>query len=338
MKALQIPEPGQARLVDVPEPVPQPGEARLRLRALGLCGSDLSIYAGRMPLVGYPRIIGHELAAEVLDVDGPQDRVAVGDLVTVEPYFPCGTCVACRRGRRNCCRSSQTLGVQRDGCAAEQFCLPVEKLHRPPAALEPAHLALAEPIGVGYHAARRAEVCSDDRVVILGAGPIGLAAMQSAKAFGARTAAVDLKPTALALAATLGADLTVEADADDALEQIAAFTDGDGADVVIEAVGATVTIERAIELASYAGRVVLIGYGAREVTVDPKSLVAKELDVRGSRNSLDDFPAVLEHLCEGTIRVGEMISRTVPLADAPSALADWAAQPEDVVKIVVTCD
>lgn len=338
MKACTITEPGTCVVLehDPQATVPGPGEVALRIDRVGFCGTDLSTYQGRNPLVSFPRIIGHEIAATVAAV-GPGVDVSVGAAVTVLPYTSCGRCNACRTGRTNCCRDNQTLGVQRDGAMRGDLIVPAATLIDG-TGLGPAELALIEPCAVGFHAAARAEVGPNDTVAVFGCGMIGLGAIAGAAARGARVIAVDLAEAKLAQAGHLGASDLVTAGDGDVVARIVRLTDGEGATVCIEAVGAPPTYVGAIEAAAFAGRVACIGYAKADLALPTQLIVKKELDVRGSRNATrQDFEAVVTAFRDGPLRAEDLVSRVVSIDDAPEALAAWSREPGGATRIHVDC-
>ncbi len=336
MQAFRIERPGETAFIEVPRPEPGPGEVLLRVERVGFCGSDLSSFRGSNPLVSYPRIPGHEIAATVVKVpDQAAGAPRVGTPVTVVPYTACGRCAACRRGRSNACQNNQTLGVQRDGAFAEFIAVPWEKVL--PAPLLASELALVEPLSVGAHAVARGRIAESDTVVVLGCGMIGLGAIAAA-ALGRRATviAVDLAPEKLALARAAGAREVIAAGSESVPDRVRALTGGHGPDVVIEAVGSVVTYQLAVQLAAFAGRVVYIGYGKEPVPYETKLFVQKELDILGARNATsEDFAQVVTMLREGRYPSGATITRTVPFAEAGRALAEWAADPSSTTKIQV---
>jgi 2-desacetyl-2-hydroxyethyl bacteriochlorophyllide A dehydrogenase len=336
MKALKVFEPYRAEIVDVPEPVIAKGEALLRPKALGLCGTDLAIFEGRNPLVTYPRVIGHELAAEVIDVDDPTGRVQVGHRIAVLPMFWCGRCSPCRRGRNNCCVNLQVIGVHRDGAASEEFAMPVDKVHAASRTTDWESLAMVETMTIGYHAVNRAGIAAGEMALVIGTGPVGLGLMQAARLRGARVAAADIKPLAVRLARELGADMAVNNADTDLATFVRDWTSGEGPAVVFEAAGATEMMEACVRLVGQAGRVVIVGYAKGQVTYAPEIFVKKELDILGSRNSQDVFPEVLAHVAAGRIRVREMITHRLPFEQGVEALRFWAEHAQDVCKIVLT--
>jgi 2-desacetyl-2-hydroxyethyl bacteriochlorophyllide A dehydrogenase len=317
VKALRIVAPGQTELVEIPKPTPKPGEALVRVRVVGYCGSDLNTFRGLNPLAQYPRIPGHEVAGIV---------EATGQAALVIPYTQCGHCSACRRGRFNCCRRNQTLGVQRDGALTEYIVVAEDKLLSAPK-LSLRELALVEPLTVGFHAVARGQVAADDSVLVFGCGAIGLGAIAAAAARGARVIAVDVDDGKLALARKCGATETIRWGASPPEAE---------ADVVIEAVGLPETFRAAVEVAGFAGRVVYIGYAKQPVEYDTRPFVLKELDIRGSRNALpQDFREVIRWLEHGRFPVSDVITRTVPLEQAGEALRAWSENPAAVTKIQV---
>jgi threonine dehydrogenase-like Zn-dependent dehydrogenase len=338
MKAWVITEQGRTCLVERPEPRPAAGEVLLRVKRIGYCGSDLNTFRGLNPMVSLPRIPGHEVGAEILKLgDGVPNRFRPGMNTTVLPYTSCGTCPSCRQGRTNACRCNQTLGVQRDGALTELISVPWEKLHRSEV-LGLAEHALVEPLSVGFHAVERGRVATADTVLVFGCGMIGLGAISGASLMRrARVIAVDIDDTKLALARKAGAAETINSRTEDLAARVRELTNGDGPEVVIEAVGTPATFRSAVELVAFCGRVVYIGYAKAEVAYDTKLFVMKELDIRGSRNaSPGNFADVISVLEAGAYPVGETLTRVVPFADAGQALADWSADPSRITKIQVS--
>lgn len=321
MKAIAITEPRVAKVVERRVPEPAPGEVLLRVCRLGLCGTDLATYRGVNPLASYPRIPGHEIGATIERAgEGVDPCWHVGREVLVVPYTSCGHCNACRQGRMNACRNNQTLGVQRDGALAEFLVAPQEKLLASDK-LSLRELALVEPLTIGNHAVGRGRVTTEETVAVLGCGPIGLGAIAAAARRGARVIALDVDASKLPLAQKCGA---TEAVVDDV------------PDVVIEAVGSPETFRAAVDMVAFAGRVVYVGYTKSPVEYDASLFVKKELDILGSRNATAvDFAEVIAMLEERRFPADEVVSHTVPLAEAGAALAEWDAEPSRFTKIHV---
>ena len=337
MKALRIEKPGEAHVVDVPAEETDPQHAVMRVRRIGLCGTDLSTYLGKNPLVTYPRIPGHEIAATL-------ERVPVNNLglhegmdVTMSPYTNCGVCSACRQGRVNSCKRNQTLGVQRDGAMREQIAMPLEKLYAAPLPID--QLCLVEPLTVGCHAAARGRVTGNDVVAIYGCGGVGLGAVAGAAFRGAKVIAIDIDDRKLELARKAGARETVHSLRENVHARLEEITNGHGPDVMIEAIGRPDTFRSAVEEVCFAGRVVYIGYTKEPVSYETRLFVQKELDILGSRNALaGDFQEVIRMLEQGRFPVAETITAKVPLEEAPAMLRAWSENPAAFSKIMITMD
>jgi 2-desacetyl-2-hydroxyethyl bacteriochlorophyllide A dehydrogenase len=339
MKALQVQAPGKVELVDVPSPHPKPDDVLLRVRMVGMCGTDLSTFRGSNPLVSYPRILGHEIAAtvEAAPVTG-NGRTRVGTNVAVSPYANCGSCASCRRGRPNACRFNETFGVQRDGALTEFVVVPAERLY-PAEGLQLQELALVEPLSIGFHAVARGRVSNEDTVAIFGCGGVGLGAIAGAARRGATVIGVDIDDRKLSLAQAAGAQFTIHSQRDQLSERLRELTAGHGPDVIVEAIGDAATFRAAVDEVAFTGRVVYLGYTKEPVSYETRLFVQKELDIMGSRNAApENFRAVIEMLQQGGFPVAQAISKIVPLAEGPAALEEWNAHPTKFSKILVRLD
>lgn len=331
MKTFRMDGPGSAAVVDMPEITSLPGETLLRVKMVGLCGTDLNTFRGRNAMVEFPRIPGHEVAAEV--VDGGVDLKS-GALVTVLPYTSCGVCPSCTRGRNNACQSNQTMGVQRDGAMREYISVPREKLY--PARLSVVELGLVEPLTVGFHAAARGRVARQDVAAVFGCGGVGLGAIASCAFRGAETIAIDMDDTKLEIARKAGARHLVNTAKENLHERLCQITGGAGPDVVIEAIGLPETFRAAVDEVAFTGRVVYIGYAKEPVSYETRLFVQKELDILGSRNALpEDFLEVIRMLEAGRFPVKDAVSAIVPIEDAGRLLTEWSAAPGRFTKIMV---
>ncbi len=336
MKALQITEPKKTALVDIPEPSAGAAEVLLRIRFIGMCGSDLSTYLGKNALAGFPRIPGHEISATILACgsDVPA-TLEPGMDVTVLPYTNCGRCTSCLRGRPNACRHNQTLGVQRDGALTEYIAVPWQKII-PPEGLSAEELVFVEPLTVGFHAVDRARVTDSDTVLVFGCGMIGLGAIVRAGLRGATVIATDIDDEKLANAIAFGATHTINSRVASLHESLAELTTGNGPDVVVEAVGNPATYRAAVEEVAFSGRIACIGYASEDAPLPTRLFVQKELDVRGSRNAtVMDFRSVVRFLGKRSVPLERVVSRRIGIGDAGQALADWAENPARFVKILV---
>jgi threonine dehydrogenase-like Zn-dependent dehydrogenase len=337
MKALVISEPGTARIENIAEPETKPGEVLLRVRRIGLCGSDLNSFRGRNPLVSFPRIPGHEVAATIVSLDAEHPHLSPGMDVTLSPYTSCGQCAACRSGRNNACKQNQTLGVQRDGALTEYISVPIEKLYT--AKLNLQELCLVEPLTVGFHAVARARVTDKDTVAIFGCGGVGLGAVAACAFRGAKTIAIDIDDAKLATAHKAGAAHTIHSQRQPLSAALAELTDGFGPNVVIEAVGTADTFRAAVDEVAFTGRVVYIGYAKEPVAYETRLFVQKELDIMGARNALPgDFTSVIQMLEQHRFPVESAVSTVASLEDAPEILRAWSANPNQFTKIMITLD
>lgn len=327
--------PHEVRVEEIAQPHREPNQLLLQVRLVGMCGSDLNTFRGKNPLVSYPRILGHEIAATVIEAPPSGSKVPVGANVTVSPYTSCGRCASCLNGRPNACRFNETLGVQRDGALTEFISVPEEKLYVA-GKLSLKELALVEPLTVGFHAVARCRVTAKDRVLVLGAGGVGLGAIAGAARRGAKVIAADLDDKKLALAKAAGASYAVNSASEPLSDRLRDLTDGLGPEVVIEAIGLPATFRSAVEEVAFTGRVVYIGYAKELVSYETRLFVQKELDIMGSRNALpEDFKAVIEMLEAGAFPVESTISRIAPLAEGAAALNEWSSQPSAFSKILV---
>ena len=332
MKALTLTAAGHASITNTHEPIVQPGQLLLKVEMVGLCGTDLNSFRGRNPLVTYPRILGHEIGATVLQGDA---TTPAGTRVTVSPYTACGRCPSCRRGRENACRYNETFGVQRDGAITELLAVPAAKVY-PSATLSLKELAIVEPLTVGAHAVARGRITKDDTVAIIGCGGIGLGAIAASAFRGARTIAIDLDDTKLATAQLAGATDLIHSGNENVAERLRDLTAGDGPDVIIEAIGLAETFRLAVEEVAFTGRVVYIGYPKDHVAYETKLFVQKELDVMGSRNALpENFREVMAMLDAGRFPVDEAVTKIVSLDQSPSILQEWSTHPHAFTKIMI---
>lgn len=336
MKTLQITTPQNVQLVETTMPVAGKGQVLLKVNYVGFCGSDLSTYLGKNPMVSYPRVPGHEIAATIAAVgEDVPDGFNKGQAVTVVPYTNCGQCSSCRKGRANACRYNQTLGVQRDGAMQEFIAVPWQKLITDDK-LSARELAMVEPLTVGFHAIDRGRVTDIDTVMVFGCGMIGAGAIIRAALRGARVIAVDIDDKKLELARKIGATHCINSKTSNLHDTLQQITNGHGPDVVVEAAGNPITYQAALEEVAFAGRVVCIGYAGNEVSFATKLWVQKEIDLMGSRNATPaDFQAVVHYLKQGNFPLEQMISQVIQPEQAASQIAAWAANPGQVMKIMV---
>lgn len=320
------------KLKDIARAAPVAGEVEVRVGAAGLCAGDLYIYLGKNPYVSYPRVGGHEIAGFVSALGAGVSGIALGDRVVVDPFIGCGRCYPCRVGKRNCCANLAIIGVHRDGGFADWVTAPAKNLHRIPENMSNFEASFAEPVAIGVQACGRGEIAAGDRVLVLGAGPIGLAIVEVARAYGAEVYITDVKPERLAIARDLGA---TPISADGLADQVLQITNGEGMPAVIEATGVASVMEQTIDLVAAGGRIVIVGLVKRGTPVQfpGLDLTRKEVTLHGSRASVDCFPEALRLLSSGAIRYPR-IATSIELKDAPAVFARLAESPDAYHKAV----
>jgi 2-desacetyl-2-hydroxyethyl bacteriochlorophyllide A dehydrogenase len=327
--------PGMLKAEDRPIPVPAAGEVLLRVKRVGICGTDLHIFAGRQPYLKYPRVMGHELSGIV--ARAPRDsRLTEGDMAYVMPYLSCGRCGACRLGRTNCCTELQVLGVHRDGAFTEYLCVPEGFVHKAEGVtLDQA--AMIEFLAIGAHAVRRAQVRAGQRVLVVGAGPIGMGAMLFSRLSGANVIALDSRADRLGFCAQhLGVEACVTTGADD-VEQLAALSSNAFYDVVFDATGNAAAMERGFRLVAHAGTYVLISVVSADITFNDPEFHKRETTLLGSRNATSvDFETVLQAMREGRIPAG-LNTHRMALAAVPETFPTLLDASAGVVKAIVEC-
>lgn len=338
MKVVCIEEPGRVEVKEAPLPVRREGEALLKLLYGGICGSDLGSYRGGNAYVSYPRVPGHEFSAEIVEIDGNTLGLEPGMIVTANPYFNCGSCYSCRRGLVNACTDNQTMGVQREGAFAEYITMPVERLYDGKG-LPPKTLALIEPFCISYHGVSRASIMQGEKVLVVGAGTIGVLAAVAAKAKGAEVTICDVAPDKLTYAKeTFGLDhKLLNSTAEDFAKNVETLTDGNGFDVTIEAVGMPETFQNCIDAACFGGRVVLIGVSKRNINDFFFTIIQKkELNIFGSRNAMKkDFLELIDLVKGGGVDLEKIVTNTYKFDDAPKAFADFSANAGKMLKVVL---
>lgn len=342
MKALVLEKPGTLSVSSLPTPsLPGPGEALVAVHRIGICGTDLHAFEGTQPFFSYPRILGHELGVEVLAVGEGVDEVREGDRCSVEPYLNCGRCIACRRGRGNCCSDIRVIGVHADGGMRERFALPAAKLHRSET-LSYEQLALVETLGIGAHAVQRAGLEKGETVAVVGAGPIGLSVIQFAQAAGARVLVLDVNPVRLAFCRDrLGIDseALVNVVETDARSRLLELTGGDMPVAVLDATGNPRSMQSSFRYPSHGGRLVFVGLFQGEVSFSDPEFHKRELTLLGSRNSLpDDFRRIIKLVESGRVDTRPWITHRAAFDEVPGVFASWTRPESGVLKAMVSLE
>jgi 2-desacetyl-2-hydroxyethyl bacteriochlorophyllide A dehydrogenase len=338
MKTILLNQPGEFALIQTEPPdSPASGEALVRVRRIGICGTDMHAFRGRQPFFTYPRILGHELGVEVEAAGEGVTNVKPGDLCAVEPYLNCGHCIACRQGKTNCCASLQVLGVHTDGGMRERICVPAHKLHRSET-LSLDQLALIEMLGIGAHAVERAQVKPQEFALVIGAGPIGLATMQFAAAAGAQVIALDVNADRLDFCRRLGVKHTLQV-SDETLEQVAALTQGDLPTLVFDATGSQASMNNAFTYVAPGGKLIFVGLVLGDITFADPLFHRREMTLLATRNATAaDFRRIIGLMENGTIDTTPWITHRAPLTGMIEQFPGWLEPETKVIKAVVEMD
>jgi 2-desacetyl-2-hydroxyethyl bacteriochlorophyllide A dehydrogenase len=323
VRQILLKSPGELIERRLPPPKASTGEALVRIRRVGVCGSDFHALAGRHPAYTYPRVLGHELAGEVVEVGSNEKGVKAGDRCAIDPYVNCGVCAPCKRGRTNCCERLSVLGIHVDG--GMQALLPVrlDLLHKS-ASLSFDQLVLVETLGIGAHAVSRSELKSAERALVIGAGPIGLGVILFAKTAGADVRVIEDSPFRRTFAESLGAEAI--SPLDDCL-----------ADVVFDATGSADSMGKSLSYTAPAGRMVFVGLTRDPVLIDDALLHKREITIYASRNSCGQFPRIIRMMEEGEIDPASWITDRMPLSEVPSRLKDLSTK-STLIKGLVEVD
>lgn len=334
MKAIYLQSPGKIAVAAVAQPERKQQNVLIKVRSFGICGSDIGAYVGTNPLVSYPRIIGHEVAGEVLEVPEGETELKIGDRVVLEPYVYCGNCYPCSNGHTNCCENLTVLGVHINGAMSEYFSHPRHLVHKVPAEIPWNLLAMVEPLTISMHAVKRSRVKKGEHVVITGSGPIGLLAAQYALALEAIPIVVDPVEERLEFARKLGVKYTVNPVRQDAVSEIKEITQGTMAEVVIEASGNAAAIRSSIDYAAYSGCISLVGWPKSEISLPTALFTKKELDIVGSRNSFRSFPESIQLIADNKVDVAAVITKTIAFEEIPELVHDISVNPGNYLKVV----
>lgn len=337
MKTIIINNPGEVDIIEQAMPVRKQGEALLKILYGGICGSDLGTYRGTFAYASYPRIPGHEFSAEIIEIGDNDRNLKPGMIVTCNPYFNCGHCYSCQRGLVNCCTSNETMGAQRDGVFSEYITMPIERIYDGKG-LSAKTLALIEPFCISYHGISRANIQPNDKVLVIGAGTIGVLAAVAAKAKGAKVYISDVAENKMNYAIeTFGLDGGILNDSpENFIKRVEEITNGNYFDVTIEAVGLPSTFQACIDAAAFGARMVQIGVGKRTHEFDFTLLQKKELNVYGSRNALKkDFLELIDLVKSGKVDLEKIVTNTYNLDEADKAFQDFSKNAASMLKVVI---
>lgn len=334
MKAVYMEKPWNIEISDVQMPKPKEDEALLRVKSAGICGSDIGAFRGTNGLVSYPRIIGHEIAGEVISIpENNKNGIKPGDRVIVDPYLYCGHCYPCSIGRTNCCVDLKVLGVHVDGGMAEYFCHPADMLLKVPDDMPWDIIPLAEPLTIALHGIHRLKLKAGEHIAINGAGPIGLLAAMVALHYGAEPIMIDLVKERLDFAKSLGVQYTINLREEDLVEKVSEYTNGRMAECVMEASGANSAIRATLDIVSHAGRIALTGWPKQETPIPTDMITRKEVDVRGARTSAGEFPEAIELIYHQKVDARRILTKVISIDEAPETIRDIEKNPGDYMKV-----
>ncbi|MDR1377630.1 MAG: Zn-dependent oxidoreductase [Synergistaceae bacterium] len=338
MKAVYVKEPKSLEIAELPIPQANKGEVLVHVRAAGICGSDMHIYHGTNPLAEYPRVIGHEFAGEVValgeDLPSEKQGLAVGDHVAVDPVTSCGVCYPCSIGRRNVCSRLKVFGVHQDGGMAEYVAVPAANAHVVPPEWSWEKAAMIEPFSIAANVLSRTECVASDRVLVMGAGPIGLTVLMGAVLMGARVAVADVLDSRLETARKLGAELTINSSCQNLEDETLKWAK-EGVPLIVDAVCIPALFSSLLKMASPAGRVAHLGFSERPAEIIPLEITKKELSIIGSRLNCNMFPQVIEWFKKG-LDPEKLISHKFPFMETRNAFDLIETKPLETCKVLLT--
>ena len=338
MKAIRLEQPGHFVQLNL-EPASaalQPDEALVQVRRIGVCGTDIHAFKGDQPFFTYPRILGHELGVEILKLGEQAGGMRPGQYCAVEPYLNCGTCIACRRNKPNCCIKLSVLGVHIDGGMRETLVVPARKLH-PSKNLTLDQLALVETLAIGCHAVERAALETGDFVLVIGAGPIGLGVMQFAIEAGAQVIVLDINAHRLEFCRSrLNVPYTIDISRQNALEALTEVTDGDLPTAVFDATGNRQSMASAFEYTAHGGRLIFVGLFQGELSFNDPNFHRRELTILASRNARpEDFTRIVALIEAKRIDTSPWITHRAPLSDVVTEFPLWTKAETGVIKAMI---
>lgn len=335
MKYIICDHPGTFSLKEKEKPIRKDNEALIKITRVGICGTDLHAFQGNQPFFSYPRILGHELAAEIIDIDDNEQGLVIGDRVIIMPYISCGFCIACKRGKTNCCESISVLGVHEDGGMQEYYTVATDILVKANS-LSEEQIALVEPLAIGAHAISRAKPATDETALVIGCGPIGLGLMKQLQIGGANVIAMDIQYDRLSFAKEImGIDQIALAD-DKAEANIRELNDGELPTLVFDATGNKHALENGIHYMAHGGTYVLVGLYKGDLTYNHPLLHSRETTLLSSRNAtMTDILQVKRMLESGLFPDSAFITHRVSFADMIDHFESWIKPETGVIKAMV---
>ena len=336
MKTLTCIRPGAFEYSEIDMPVKEPGKSILKVERIGICGTDLHAFEGTQPFFNYPRILGHELALSIVETNAP--GFLVGEMVTIIPYFNCGHCIACKMGKPNCCVEISVFGVHIDGGMCEYILVPNEALiHGKGLCAD--ELALIEPLAIGAHAVRRANVQPNENVLIIGAGPIGIGIIEFANIAGANVIVLDINEFRLDFCKKQFSTATIiNSVKENAMERIKELTKSDMPTVVFDATGNLSAINQGINYLAHGGRYVLVGLQKETISISHPEFHKREATLMSSRNATkSDFEQVILSIKDGRVHLLNYITNRIPFDDVASVFSTLLDPSSNVIKAMIYC-
>jgi 2-desacetyl-2-hydroxyethyl bacteriochlorophyllide A dehydrogenase len=336
MNVVVCAHPGELELESRERPVPAAGEVLVRIRRVGVCGTDMHIFTGNQPYLSYPRVMGHELAGEVEQAP-PESGLAPGDPVYIIPYIACGHCVACRKAKPNCCTRIRVLGVHSDGGLAEYLSVPQAYVKKAEGiTLEQA--AMVEFLAIGAHAVRRSAVTAEQNVLVVGAGPIGIGVALFSKLRGASVTVLDGRADRLAFCADMIGVASTVALGETSSDELERLSGGDFFDVVFDATGNPRAMESGFAYVAHGGTYVLVSIVATDIRFSDPEFHKREMTLMGSRNATaEDFATVVEAMRAGLVPTQALHTHGSSLAKLPEVFPGWLDPAAGVIKAIVSC-
>jgi len=336
LKYIVCNEPGSFSLLEKNTPEKKQGEALVKITRVGICGTDLHAYQGNQPFFSYPRILGHELAGEIVEIDSNEHNLKSGDAVIIIPYVTCGTCISCRRGKSNCCTDMNVLGVHSDGGMQEYYSIPTDLLI-PAGSLSHNEIAIVEPLAIGAHCIRRAQIEENETVLVIGCGPIGLGIIRQAQLAGANVIVMDVNDERLKFVQEkLGVTHVISA-LKGPLDELLSINNQELPTIVIDATGNKIALESGVKYMAHGGKYVLVGLYKGDLVFNHPFIHSHEITLLSSRNAtLEDMYRVKEILENGDFPVDDYITHEVPYTSMIDNFDSWILPETGVIKAMVT--
>jgi 2-desacetyl-2-hydroxyethyl bacteriochlorophyllide A dehydrogenase len=333
MRAWLLEEPKSFKKIDMTQPEDK-DKMIIKVKAIGICGSEMSAYKGIFPMGNYPRTLGHEVAGEVIYSPENVTDIHEGDKVVLEPYRYCGHCYPCLQGKTNCCETLNVISVHQNGAHMEYFAHDKHLVHKVPNHVSWEEAALVEPLTISIHGVHRGRVKEGEYVVITGAGPIGLLAAQYVRHLKAIPIMVDPLEKRLDIAQKMGINFVINPLTENAVERISTITNKRMAEAVIEASGAPIAIRDALDYVAYTGRISLVGYPNDPVPVPTFLATKKEIDILGSRNSVKEFPLAIDLIANGHLNLKSLITHIIDFEEIPEYFKRIEENSNDYLKVI----